>query len=380
MKQVCSKTICTGCAACMNKCPKQCITMCSGDVLGHLYPKIDQSRCVDCGACVKVCPALHQPILNKAKCAYAGFDKDETEYKSSTSGGAASALARFIIKNEGVVYGCAIETGVKVHHVRIDKLEDINKIKGSKYVQSTIGFVYKQVREDLRNGKKVLFTGTPCQVAGLKSFIGKKDENLYTIDLICHGVPPLKYLQKHIIQKVGQTENVDVSFRSGNGMYILLLLLSGKEVYRSSLWNQRFEDAYYNSFIDGYTYRPSCHSCHYSRPERVSDITVGDFWGLKTELPLPHPYGCSVLLPNTDKGRFLIENIENEFNLYQRDLNEAVAGNDQLRHPLKYTTKTKIFLKLVPFFGISRSYKLCIIRALLGKKKNEIKSFIKRLI
>lgn len=360
MKEICNTSICTGCAACMNRCPKQCINMREDKKLGHLYPQIDNDKCIDCGACVKVCPANHALELRTPITAYAGWDKSEKEYISSTSGGAASAFARYIIRQGGVVYGCAMLPDIKVNHVRIDTLDDIAKLKGSKYVQSTIGMIYKNVREDLRKGKKVLFIGTPCQVAGVKSFIGEKmGENLYTTDLICHGTPPLAYLRKHILKKTKGVAPDEIFFRKG--AYLLLLLLDGKELYRSSLFEQRYQDTYYNTFFDGFSYRESCHTCRYAQPQRVSDVTIGDFWGLRDDLPLEHPHGCSVLLPITEKGKELIEGIRQEFNLYERTVEEAVNGNDQLRHPKEKDFRITMFMILFPLLGIGIAYRLCVM-------------------
>lgn len=361
MKEICNSSICTGCAACMNRCPKHCINMREDNKLGHLYPQIDNDKCIDCGACIKVCPANHALELRTPITAYAGWDKSEKEYISSTSGGAASAFARYIIRQGGVVYGCAILPGIQVSHVRIDSLSDIGKLKGSKYVQSTIGMIYKNVREDLRKGKKVLFIGTPCQVAGVRSFIVKDMvENLYTVDLICHGTPPLAYLRKHILKKTNGTVPDEIFFRKGDYL-LLLLLLGGKEIYRSSLFEQRYQDTYYNIFFDGFSYRESCHTCRYAQPQRVSDVTIGDFWGLRADLPLEHPHGCSVLLPITEKGKELIEGIRQEFNLYERTVEEAVNGNDQLRHPKEKDLRISMFMNLFPLLGIGIAYRLCIM-------------------
>lgn len=360
MDIICNKEECTGCAACMNRCPKNCIEMREDNRLGHLYPNIDNSKCVDCGACKKVCPVNHPIPLREPNMAYAGWDKSDSEYVTSTSGGAASAFARYIIRQGGVVYGCAMLPNIEVSHIRIETLDDITKLKGSKYVQSTMGMVYKKVREDLRSGRKVLFIGTPCQVAGVKSFVGEKQsDNLYTVDLICHGTPPLAFLRKHILKKTKGAAPDEIFFRKG--AYLLLLLLGGKEIYRSSLFEQRYEDIYYNTFFDGFSYRDSCNTCRYAQPHRVSDVTIGDFWGLKENLPLEHPHGCSVLLPTTDKGKELIEGIRSEFHLFERTVAEAVNGNDQLRHPKEKDFRIKAFKKLQPLLGIGNAYRLCML-------------------
>lgn len=367
MDAICNLKHCTGCAACMNRCPKQCIEMLPDDKLGHLYPVIDHDKCIDCGSCQKACPANHPLELRKPLHAYAGWDRNESEYISSTSGGAASTFARFIIRQGGVVYGCAMLPGIEVRHVRVDNLDDIAKLKGSKYVQSTMGMTYQAVRNDLRQGRKVLFIGTPCQVAGVKSFVGEKNSgNLYTADLICHGTPPLAFLKKHVLKKTRGIVPDKILFRKGT--YLLLLLLEGKELYKSSLFEQRYEDIYYNAFFDGFSYRDSCNTCRYAQPKRVSDVTIGDFWGLNENLPLEHPHGCSVLLPTTDKGMELIDGIRTDFNLFERSVDEAVNGNDQLRHPKEADCRIRMFKKLLPIVGAGNAYRLCMIDKIARRK------------
>lgn len=368
MIEICNKEKCTGCWACVNKCPKQCITMKVGDKLGHLYPEIDSSVCIDCRLCEKICPANNPIEVNQPLIAYAGCDKNIAEYQSSTSGGAASALSRFIIRQGGVVYGCAMQKGLNVHHIRITNEDELFLLKGSKYVQSKMEHTYQEAFNDLKSGKKVLFIGTPCQVAAMKKIAGKWSSQLYTVDLICHGVPSLDYLQKYAKEKVGDISNVIASFRSSDGMYLLLLLLllpngDVKELYSSNLWQERYKDIYFNSFMDGFTYRPSCYSCPYANRSRVSDITIGDFWGLGMEeiFSYSHPYGCSVLLPLTVKGHELLRGIQDEFNLYQRNVDEAIKGNSQLRHSVKKTRIITLFSYLHPIIGISNAYHLCVV-------------------
>ncbi len=371
MERICDIRHCTGCAACMNRCTKQCIEMKPDDLLGHLYPVIDHDKCVDCGACQKVCPANNEPVLRKPLTAYAGWDKNDSEYITSTSGGAASAFARYIIRNGGVVYGCAMMPNIEVRHIRVDNLDDIAKLKGSKYVQSEMGMNYRSVKEDLRHGRQVLFIGTPCQVAGVKAYVGEKNgANLYTVDLICHGTPPLAFLRKHILKKTKGQVPDQILFRQG--AYLLLLLLRGKELYRSSLFEQRYEDTYYNAFFDGFSYRDSCNTCRYAQPNRVSDVTIGDFWGLKEDLPLKHPHGCSVLLPATEKGMELIDGIRSEFNLFERTVDEAVNNNDQLRHPKEANFRIRLFKKILPTVGVYNAYKLCMMDKMARRKVGKI--------
>lgn len=371
IEQICLPDLCTGCSACLNRCPKSCISMKADEGLGHLHPVIDHSQCIDCGACKKVCPVNNPIEFRKPLVAYAGWDKDEGEYTTSTSGGAASAFARYIISQGGVVYGCAVMPNIDIRHIRIDKLCDISKLKGSKYVQSTISDTFQRIKNDLRQGLKVLFIGTPCQVAGLRSFLGKNDDQLYTVDLICHGVPSLSFLQRHILKITKGKVPDEIYFRKD--LYLLLLLLGGKEIYRKELFRDRYEDTYYNAFFDGFSYRDSCHTCKYAQPLRCSDITIGDFWGLKDDLPTEHPNGCSVLLPLTAKGEELVAGIKNEFHLFRRTVDEAVEGNDQLRHPKSENARIRMFKKLYSIIGIHYAYRLCVYDKIL-------KMFVKKTI
>ena len=310
--------------------------------MGHLYPLIDRSSCIDCALCRRICPSEGSVRLLKPSAAYAAWLKDPADYKYSTSGGMAAALSRLIVSEGGVVYGCAILPDIDVRHIRVDSPADLYKLKGSKYVQSDLRPIWKSLQEDVKSGRKVLFTGTPCQVAAVRNLFKTQPSNLYCVDLICHGVPSLESLRAHV-RKVADCEHYEkVVFREGDGIYVVVVgIIDGaaKEVYRTSLSEQRYEDWYINTFIDGFTYRDSCYKCAYARPERAGDITIGDFWGLGAqqsaeEIP-PHENGCSVALVSTAKGRELFDAVRETLNVYERPVEEAVAGNDQLRAPKK---------------------------------------------
>ena len=215
MMEICRKEDCTGCWACVNSCLHNAISM-REEKLGHLYPLVNSDKCINCGLCIKICPANNSKTLCNPKTAYAGWDKNELEYKSSTSGGAASAFARYIIKNGGIVYGCACLENVDIRHIRIDKEDDLYKLKGSKYVQSNIYDSYRSVKNDLCDNREVLFIGTPCQIAGLKSYLRKEYEKLYLVDLICHGVPSQKlfnYYLEYLSNKF-KSKVIDIKFRN----------------------------------------------------------------------------------------------------------------------------------------------------------------------
>ena len=350
MKEICPSQICTGCSLCVCVCSKKSITMQTIDNFGHLYPVINQQICIDCGLCKKVCPSLHPLSKQRPAECFAAWSKDTEDYKSSTSGGVASVLSQYIIKKGGVVYGCVMMSDVIVKHIRVDKTEDLYRLKGSKYVQSDISEVLPLIKKDIKDGKLVLFIGTPCQCGAVRNLFKEQSENLYLIDLICHGIPSQKFLKQHVLNKVGG-ENVDnVFFRDGN-TYSLIIECDGVIKYKKNLRTNRYEDVYLSTFFDGYSFRDSCYSCQYAKPERAFDITIGDFWGLGkntsvNEIP-EHPNGCSVVLPVSSKGVELIQAIRDYMYIYPREVDEAIKGNDQLRTPFIQNKRIQAFRWLV---------------------------------
>lgn len=350
---ICSLEKCTGCYACANCCPKGCITLEPRGALGHIYPQINNEKCINCGLCKIVCQANHPVEQLFPIAAYAGWHKKKEEYLSSTSGGAAAALSQKIVRDGGVVYGCVSLDGLVIEHKRIDRYEDLHLLKGSKYVQSSIGNAYKLAKNDLLDGITVLFIGTPCQIAGLKAYLRKEYNNLYTVDLICHGTPSQNLLRKHI-QSIANGKGINISFRQGNDMILKVYDEKGEIIYSSDLWRSRYSDVYYNTFIDGYTYRDSCYQCQYATAERCSDITIGDFWGLGDDLERDKNNGCSCILPITEKGKELLLSCDLE--LHKRPISEAVQGNDQLRSPKEKGKRNRLFDNMAPTVGIKMAY------------------------
>lgn len=358
MKQICPPEKCAGCWACYNICPKQCIQMKEGKLL-HLYPTINQEKCINCGLCQKVCPGNHPLPLTQPLHTYAAWAKDEQEYKTSTSGGIGACLSKYIIQNNGIVYGCGCLPNAEIKHIRVENEKDLPLLKGSKYVQSSINYIYKSVKTDLSNGKTVLFIGTPCQIAGLKLFLRKDYENLYTVDLICHGVPSLGYLQYYLKSKLSIVKSDKITFRDNNNM-TLKVSYNNKLVYTYDYWSNRYKDEYYNAFMDGFSYRQSCHSCPYAAPTRVSDITIGDFWGFKDDINHPHPNGLSCILCNTEKGNYFLDKIKDTLYIYERELEEAVNGNAQLQAPFPQNFRILLYTHLTRIFNLSTAYNICI--------------------
>lgn len=327
--------------------------------LGHLYPVVNNSQCISCNLCRKVCPQNHPIGKVQPTRVFACWNKDIEEYKSSTSGGVSAAFAESILSNGGVVYGCSFQGPGEVSHIRIDNLKDVSLIKGSKYVQSSIHDVFKLLKDDIEVGRTVLFIGTPCQVAGLRSFLGREYSHLFLVDLICHGVPSQSFLFKHIRHKSHHSEYNRIKFRDEIGCYHLQVFDGEKQLYTSNMNSDRFSDAYINAFYDGFSIRPSCHKCQYADSKRCGDVTLGDFWGLPENAVPPHKYGVSCVLSVTDKGYSLFTAVRDQLQVYERSLAEAVNGNDKLREPQnQYPLRTLLFRKFYHYFGYSFTYHL----------------------
>lgn len=329
IKTVCELAKCRGCFACVNICPVSAIQMQPGKI-GHLYPSITD-QCIECGKCQKICPVNNPVDLYTPKRTYAFWVKEAKEHRSSTSGGAAACFTNYILKGGGIVYGCASLPSGVIEHVRISQIEDAQKLKGSKYVHSHINETFKHIKKDLSSGYKVLFIGLPCQVAGLKNYIGGDTTELYTIDLICHGVPSQQVLFEYLNALGLKRSNIErISFRELQGCYLSVQTKTG-QFYRK----HETQDLYYMAFNDNLCFRDSCFTCTYSTYKRCGDITLGDFWGLGQKIPFNYNANgnVSVVLVNTHKGRQLMELAKDSYIVVERTLEEAIAGNHNLNSP-----------------------------------------------
>ena len=340
MNIICKKEDCTGCAACYNSCPKQCITM-KEDAYGYLYPEIDKEKCIDCGLCRKKCAAVNEIELKTPQETYASWSLEKEDKGTCTSGGMATVFSRKIIKNGGIVYGAVWNKDASVCHQRVETLEDIDKLKGSKYVHSYIGDSYRKIKQDLEEQKQVLFIGTPCQVAGLKTYLGKEYEGLYVVDLICHGVPSQKFLKEYIRGKLKKSIEIDkIMFRTPEGFRLAVVNKGKTENEEPAV-----ECLYFMGFLKGLFYRENCYHCNYAQSKRCSDITIGDFWGLGAmeEFKNERKDSISVTLINTEKGKILFEICKENLFSEKRKLEEAVNGNSQLRHPSQKHKNYRVF-------------------------------------
>lgn len=306
-----NKHNCTGCGACYNICPKGAIEL-QGDAEGFYKPIIDKEKCINCGLCEKICPLdKYKSNNNEKPKVFAFMNNDEVRLKSS-SGGAFSVFADFVLNNNGVIYGVIWNEDIKAVHSRATAADEVEKMHGSKYVQSNTKDTFKQAKEDLENGKLVLFTGTPCQIAGLKSYLQKDYDNLLTIDLICHGSQSLLFLEKYkqeFLKNKKDEKILGINFRSkkspwGAG-YFTTTITTNREIYH-------LQKDYYTLFMD-YSLNECCYDCQFGKIPRVADITIGDFWGVdEYDKSLNDGKGLSIVLINSLKG-------EEKFNLIKKD-------------------------------------------------------------
>lgn len=321
MIEIKDKKNCCGCSSCAQICPKNCITM-RRDEEGFLYPNVSQSRCIHCNLCEKVCPVLHGAESgNKNPVVFGGWNREKEVRRNSSSGGVFSLLAKKILDEDGAVYGAAVCNDLQVRHIKAENIEELGPLRESKYIQSDIGEIYIDVRKDLMKDRKVLFTGTPCQVAGLKRFLRHDYQSLYTCDFICHGVPSPLLFEKYIVwleEKYGskvdgfEFRNKIAAWKSnGQQMGTVIRFKSGKVLYNIPA----FKDPYMNGFLSDICLRPSCLSCQFKNlPKADADITIGDFWGVKQVDPrLYNKSGTSVVIINTDKGLSLFHDIKRNF-------------------------------------------------------------------
>lgn len=334
MKEICKQKFCTGCGACYAICPVSAINFVDSGFRG-VFPSIDQSICIDCGRCIQVCPT-HVPALKKSpEKAYAAYGRSISERASSASGGIASVLAENIVVNGGAVYGCVQESAAVICHKRIDTVEDLQALKGSKYVHSHCNDAYKSVRSDLDEGLRVMFVGTPCQVAGLKNYLGGKTEGLLTVDLCCHGVPSQSLLKSHLSDLGFVPEDCLVNFRRKDRGKIEYGLSVSSSADADSCWTPAYSDSYMTGFLSGMFFRENCFGCQYAERERCSDITLADYWGYKEgkDPQMTDRMGLSAVLINTESGMKAFESIMDKVCYEQCTVDETIRSNEQFRQP-----------------------------------------------
>lgn len=327
---------CTGCGACVQRCPKQCISWTQRE-FGFRYPQIDKDACVNCGQCEKVCPIDKALEVSAEQKAYAAVHKDDEVLAKSTSGGAFTAIADAVFAQDGIVYGAAMLDGMQVKHIRTSGKDDFEGLRSSKYLQSDTGTTYQMVEQDLKQGKTVLYSGTPCQIDGLKNFLGKDYENLYTVDIVCHGVGSQAYFDKYMDyarERYGKIKALRFRSKEYAGWSCCGVVVVSSDCLKKIPYRD-FDNYYYSYFLSGDIYRKSCYSCKYANTNRVGDFTLGDYWGVEAlNLPLQTENGCSLLLVNNRHAMQLLDEIES-LDRVETTVEQAAHCNKQLNAPSK---------------------------------------------
>ena len=386
--EICNPNLCTGCNACANICPQKCITL-QENRYGELHPKIDEEKCLKCNLCIKTCPnnktiARNYPI----KC-FASWITNNEKRKRCASGGIGTAMSEYVIsKKKGVVFGTKYNETMTPVVTKGTNLNDIENFKGSKYVQSIIANnTFAEVKLLLKTGVFVLYIGTPCQIAGLKSYLNKEYDNLITADLICHGVSPTKYLKEEIEclcnrNNIEMNHITDIRFRGNDGNDRYFTLWKETQLLYKRLFNC---SCYFSGFTYGITLRENCHNCKYATPERVSDITIGDFIGLEKNSSFPYPTdNVSAVMINTPKGegfyREVTENASSLINI-ERDYNERLAYGPSLRHPFKKHKLRPLFRSLYIRYGYVKAIHITMniltLKTYIKEKQNAWKYLLK---
>lgn len=373
-----NKSDCCGCNACGDICPKEAISY-HFDNEGFLYPKIDEAMCIGCGLCERVCPLLKDFEPNKPINCFAAINLNEEERNNSSSGGVFSLLMKKTIEEDGVVFGAAFDDNWMIRHYPAQTLQDTYRFQGSKYVQSNVSGCYKAVKKALNEGRKVLFSGTACQIAALHTFLGRQYENLLTVDVVCHGVPSPGIWQDYLLQE-GPVNNItDIRFRdksSGWKNYSFLMAFRNKKAKRVL----HHKNIYMQGFLNNLYLRPSCHSCSFKGGRCGSDITLGDFWGIEKVSPkIDDDKGVSVVLVNSEKGKAAIYSVSMHFEDVSYE--QAIQCNSCI---VKSTPESKWRSVFWEHYGkeglansihyITQHQKPSVIKRILNKIKNVFSS------
>ncbi len=312
MITITDKHNCCGCSACVQACPKQCISF-EEDEQGFRYPLADKAICVDCGLCEKVCPVLNAGEPRQPLAVYAAINPNEEIRKGSSSGGIFTALAEAVLNEGGVVFGARFNDQWEVVHAYTESKEGLAPFRGSKYVQSRVGETYRQAKTFLQQGRKVMYTGTPCQIAGLKRYLGKEYDQLLTVDVVCHGVPsPLvwrDYLRDITANNLSQIASINFRDKStGWKNFRLKINKSDGQVFVDE---SNRENLYMQAFLGNFSLRPSCHACIAKSGKCGSDFTIADYWGItKTNTSFIDDNGVSSIIVNDLKAENILSGLQ----------------------------------------------------------------------
>ena len=352
------KDLCCGCTACYSVCPKNAIKMVR-DNEGFLYPEVDKEKCVNCGMCKKVCPILNKAKLNEFKPkAYLFQNSNEEIRKDSTSGGIFTAIGKFVIKNNGIVYGATFDDNFVVNHIGVESVDKLSRFRKSKYVQSNQNNCFKEIKQYLDNGKLVCYSGTPCQVGGLRAYLRKDYENLILVDIMCHSVPsPLAFekYKRYILKKINANKILNINFRDKSKYgykYSMMTVETDNGTYSQGIDT----DPYLRAFFGDTSVRPSCYNCHFKTMKRVSDLTIWDCFNInEIDKSFDDDKGTTRVLVQSEKGEKLLEKLD-DVRLKELDINIATKKVKEMTNSVNYNSKRKEFFENINADNVFEKY------------------------
>lgn len=392
MIEIKKKSECCGCEACAQKCPKNCIRLVE-DKEGYRYPIVNKATCVDCGVCEKVCPIINENEQQKPIEVLAAKNRDEHQRLAGSSGGVFFEIGRSIIDKGGVVFGARFDSNWNVIHGYAEDINGLNAFRGSKYVQSHIGDSYKNVERFLKAGRQVLFSGSPCQIAGLQHFLRKKYDNLLLVDVVCHGVPSTLPWQKFLDESVCpqnmsfktlKKQITSVSFRSKEKGWLKFHL---KVIYnplngistnnQNSIFSKYHRDTdFFFGFLMQYFLRPSCYDCKFRCGKSHSDITLADFWGIWDHTDRWNDdKGISLVMLNTESGKAVFDKLN--VDSFLSDYQTAIAGNMCIiESPRKPIERCLVFRHLNRGKKLHDAFSFNLLEKLFIKVGYKLKRFV----
>lgn len=388
MPKLVTSEYCTGCTACASVCPKGCITM-AADENGFIHPVIDAERCVECGLCEKTCPVATPLTMAQSKPkAYAAYSKDEAVRMQSSSGGIFTEVAKAILANGGVVFGAAYNARFEVVHTCVDSEAELAKLRGAKYAQSDLRGIFAKVKAILDNGQQVLFSGTPCQVGGLKAYLRKDYVNLVTVDFVCHSVPSPMAWQEYVKYRAQQDnsgnlpQSIDLRSKTtgwSRYQYSNRFLYDDGSIHAA----KSGESLYMKLFVGGYINRESCDNCRFKGYHRISDLTIGDFWGIwDIEPEMDDNKGTSVVLVQSDRGAELLQKLADRLAIRSVSLEEASRQNQAMLKVSAPATQRTDALARIKEGKIAECEQWFVEKkpSLGDRAKNKLKRLIRKII
>ena len=410
MINIVEKKDCCGCTACVQKCPRYCITL-DDDNEGFLYPQADRNKCIDCGLCEKVCPWLNTPEKTHCQEVLAVKNRNEEERMASSSGGVFILLAKMVLKKKGVVFGAVFDKNWEVEHIYAETLDGVKLMMGSKYLQSRIGDSYRQAEKFLKEGRKVLFTGSPCQIAGLHNYLRKDYANLLSVDFLCHGVPSPGIWRKYLDETFNLSAHraatgkntvlfsslspmpviTGIEFRDKklNGWKKYSFVVRGKSALEADKNSVLLSDIYSdNPFMKGFLadiyLRPSCYDCKCKNGGSHSDLTIADFWGVQHLMPdFDDDKGIGLVLVSSEKGKQVVNNIDVE--IHQSNLQDASQRNGGFKehinqHPQRASFFRNISKGMTVMKSVEKALHIPIYKRIYRKFKHITKRTLKLIL